>query len=87
MSPAVGSPIVFDASIALRWLLPEPLSASCWKLFERSVRAMGRVAAYDSYYLALADSLTCAFWTADRRLFNAAREADLGWVHWIEEER
>ncbi len=32
-----GSPIVIDASIALRWLLPDALSAICWKLFEQIV--------------------------------------------------
>ena len=44
-----------------------------------------RAAAYDSYYLALAQSLDCAFWTADSRLFNALKDERLGWLHWIEE--
>jgi len=44
-----------------------------------------RASAYDSYYLVLAQVLECDFWTADKRLFNALREARLGWVHWIEE--
>lgn len=33
---------------------------------------MGRAAAYDSFYLALAESLGCELWTADRRLQAAA---------------
>jgi predicted nucleic acid-binding protein len=146
-----GSPIVIDASIALRWLLPDALSAACWKLFEqivasqkqmtapmlwqyeitsglakavrfKSIRpedanqlldrsaALGialipadaeqsqralvwslrlqRASAYDSYYLALAESLKCDLWTADRRLFNCAKEdrlVEAHWLHWIEE--
>jgi predicted nucleic acid-binding protein len=44
-----------------------------------------RASAYDSYYLALAQTLECDFWTADRRLFNALQNAHLDWLHWIEE--
>ncbi|HID54217.1 MAG TPA: PIN domain-containing protein [Anaerolineae bacterium] len=33
-----------------------------------------RAASYDSFYLALAESLKCDLWTADRRLFNAASQ-------------
>lgn len=44
-----------------------------------------RASAYDSYYLTLAQSLECDFWTADSRLFNALREAHFKWLHWIEE--
>lgn len=36
-----------------------------------------RVAAYDSFYLALAETLHCELWTADQRLYNAA---GLPWV-------
>ena len=140
-----GLPIVIDASIALRWLLPDALSAACWKLFEQIVAsqqqmtapmlwqyevtsslakavrfksihpddagqllersatlgmilipadaeqnrlALGwslklqRASAYDSYYLALAESLKCDLWTADRRLFSAVNTK---WLHWVEE--
>jgi predicted nucleic acid-binding protein len=30
---------VIDASIALRWLLPDPLSEACWKLYARIAEA------------------------------------------------
>jgi predicted nucleic acid-binding protein len=36
-----------------------------------------RTAAYDSFYLALAQSLNCEFWTVDKRLVNAV---DQPWV-------
>jgi predicted nucleic acid-binding protein len=44
-----------------------------------------RASAYDSSYLVLAQALECDFWTADKRLFKALQEANLGWVHWVEE--
>lgn len=40
-----------------------------------------RAAAYDSFYLALAQTLGCELWTADRRLFNAAGQE---WVHCVQ---
>jgi predicted nucleic acid-binding protein len=33
-----------------------------------------RTATYDSHYLALAEHLDCRFWTADERLYNAAKD-------------
>ena len=143
-----GSPIVVDASIVLRWLLPDPLSEACWRLFEVIAEAenqitaptllvyevisgltkavlfgslsteeahkamrqffalepqlaeanevlsrhaiewtfrLERVAAYDSYYIALAEALDCKFWTADKRLFHTAREAQLDLVFLVGE--
>lgn len=43
-------------------------------------RALNRAAAYDCFYLALAESLDCEFWTADKRLVNATNVA---WVKLI----
>lgn len=41
-----------------------------------------RAAAYDSFYLALAEALDCEFWTVDRRLFNAVAQP---WVKLVQE--
>ncbi len=41
-------------------------------------------ATYDAHYLALAERLGAEFWTADRRLFQAAQSA-LPWVNLLEE--
>ncbi len=49
--------------------------------FEWTLR-LGRASAYDSYYLALARTLGCDLWTADRRLLNTV---DLPWVHGVGE--
>ena len=143
-----GSPVVIDASIALRWLLPDPLHQACWALFSQIVESgmqitapapwmcemtsglakavhfnmlssedarrgllqiaeldvhlispnaeqnrqafdwtlrLNRASAYDSYNLALAETLKCEFWTADSRLYNAGRDQGLAWIHHIEE--
>ena len=47
-------------------------------------RRLNRAAAYDSFYLALAEGLQCELWTADKRLCNAV---DLPWVRFVEESR
>jgi predicted nucleic acid-binding protein len=47
--------------------------------FEWTVR-LKRGAAYDSYYLALAEALGCELWTADRRFYNAV---NVPWVRWV----
>lgn len=39
--------------------------------------------AYDSQYLALAESLSAEFWTADARLAHALEKLDVSWVHAI----
>lgn len=41
-----------------------------------------RPTAYDAQYLAVAESLGCAFWTADERLYNAVSK-QLDWVYWV----
>jgi predicted nucleic acid-binding protein len=41
-------------------------------------------AAYDGFYLALAQDYGCDFWTADERLYNTVRDS-FPWVHWIGE--
>jgi len=138
-----NSPVVIDASIAIKAVLPNPLQAQCQALliylssnelvapglwiyettsalskaiffneitadegrtaltqvnslgvqiapteigqsfqaFEWTLR-LKRAAAYDSFYLSLAESLSCDLWTADRRLKNAV---SLPWVRWVEE--
>ena len=40
-----------------------------------------RAAAYDSFYLALAETTSDGLWTADERLYNATKSL-APWVHW-----
>ena len=44
-----------------------------------------RAAAYDSFYLAIAEALEANFWTADHRLFNSFEAKRPEWLHWIGE--
>lgn len=46
-------------------------------------KRIGQNKAYDAHYLALAARESATFWTADRRLANAAQQTGLTWVHWI----
>lgn len=57
---------------------PAGLHQRAWVL----ARRFNRPAAYDSYYLALAEMVDCSFWTSDERLFNAVH-AELPWVYWL----
>lgn len=41
-----------------------------------------RPTAYDAQYLAVAEQLTCAFWTADERMFNGVKDRFPA-VHWL----
>ena len=47
-----------------------------WQLATEFNRPM----AYDTHYLALAEHLSCPFWTADQRLFNVVSEK-LDWIY------
>ena len=44
---------------------------------------LGQSTAYDGFYLALASRLQAEFWTTDKRLVNAARQAGIRWTHWV----
>lgn len=56
-----------------------PTQAQNQRALEWSLR-LKRAAAYDSYYLVLAEALECDLWTADQRLANAAQ---MPWVRWV----
>ncbi len=43
-------------------------------------RKLNRAAAYDSFYLALAETLQAPFWTGDKRLCNAVAQP---WVNFL----
>ena len=43
---------------------------------------LNRAAAYDSFYLAIAEALDADFWTADQWLFRSLEAERLKWLHW-----
>ena len=49
----------------------------------RWANQLGQMAAYDGFYLAVAEKLAAPLWTGDRRLANAAQQAGIDWVHWM----
>ena len=65
-------------ALDIQYLDPPGLSLQALELAAR----FQRPAAYDAHYLALADHLSCPFWTADERLYNAIR-ADCPHVRWL----
>jgi predicted nucleic acid-binding protein len=59
-------------------LIP-PDDAQTRLAFDWTLR-LNRGAAYDSFYLALAETLRCELWTADQRLHHAVGQS---WVHFV----
>ena len=72
------------AILALEVTLAPADDALCRSAFHFAER-LKQTAAYDSFYLALASHLQADFWTTDRRLVNATRQAGLRWTHWVGE--
>ena len=56
----------------------------CAAAFDWATR-LARKAAYDGFYLAVAERLGGELWTADRRLVNAVRQQDVSWVRHVDE--
>jgi predicted nucleic acid-binding protein len=78
-------PSEVDSLLHSLWLIGidqvTPDEGQCQMATNWTIR-LRRAAAYDSFYLALAESLKCDLWTADRRLFNAV---NLPWVRFVGE--
>lgn len=68
--------------LELDWVAETP--ELCRSAFRWASR-LGQHAAYDGFYLALADELRAEFWTADLRLVRAMQAAGLDWAHGIDE--
>ena len=62
----------------------EPDRRQCQLALEWAFR-LNRAAAYDCFYLAIAESFDIPFWTADKRLYNALKNLNLNWMKWIDE--
>jgi len=71
---ALKTALAFDVSLQTF----EGIHERAWQL----ATEFNRPTAYDTHYLALAENVGCAFWTADQKLFNAVNQK-LDWVHWL----
>jgi len=58
----------------------QSLLAYAWTL------KLNRGAAYDSFYLAIAEALEADLWTADQRLYRSLESLNLEWLHWTGEQ-
>ena len=76
-----GQAAIAQAS-ALRVSLIPPDEFQSRLAFNWTVK-LKRIAAYDSFYLAMADHLGAGLWTADKRLFNALGESRPAWFHFV----
>lgn len=64
-------------TLPIQLLTPDAQKAT--QAFKWTFR-LQRAAAYDSFYLALADELDCELWTADKKLVNNTGES---WVRYV----
>jgi predicted nucleic acid-binding protein len=69
----------FALSLAFPIQLVTPSDELARAAFQWTLR-LKRAAAYDSFYLALAQQLQCELWTYDKRLANAVGEP---WVNYL----
>lgn len=44
---------------------------------------LDQTVAYDAQYIALAESLSAEFWTADQRLLHSVQRLHVNWAYWV----
>ena len=71
-----------EIALAFEVNLMDETSSLCQSAFQWATR-LGQMAAYDGFYLAVAETIKVPLWTGDKRLANAAKRLDLNWVHWM----
>jgi predicted nucleic acid-binding protein len=69
-------------TLGIQIVLPDEVQSSL--AFDWTLK-LKRAAAYDSFYLVIAESLDAEFWTVDQRLLTALGEKKPTWVHWASE--
>lgn len=70
--------------LSMQILEVPPTPALHQKALEWAAR-LNQIVAYDAAYLALAESEGAEFWTADRRLADAAINSGALWVHYLQQ--
>ncbi len=68
--------------LSISSVMPAGFHQMAWELATQ----FGLPTGYDAHYLAVAHSLACEFWTADKRLYNAVKE-QLPWVRSLQEAK
>lgn len=80
ITPEEGSQAIRQA-LALDVNFLPPDEAQSLLAYEWTLK-LKRAAAYDCFYLAIAEALEAEFWTADQRLFRALEGEKPAWLHW-----
>ncbi len=79
MTPENGLELLQEIlRLPIGYISPPDLHVRAYRFATR----FNRPTAYDSHYLAVAETLGCEFWTADGKLANAVR-GDLPWVKFL----
>jgi predicted nucleic acid-binding protein len=73
---------LLEEFLALSFTIYNPLELHLQALILADAHALP--ATYDAHYLALAELMSCDFWTADQRLVQQVR-SDLPFVRWLGE--
>ena len=79
---SVESKNILQLALNLDVEVIEPDRTQCQLALDWAYR-LNRAAAYDCFYIAIADSLDIPFWTADKRLYNAVKNMNFNWINWI----
>jgi predicted nucleic acid-binding protein len=83
LTPAEGKAALHQSlALGVQVILPDETQAA---LAYEGTLALKRAAAYDSFYLVVAEALNADFWTADRRLAGALAASRPSWLHTIDE--
>lgn len=82
---AVEATAALDTLLALEVQLVPDEDGELRRAALRWAARLNQRAAYDGFYLALADRFGTEFWSTDQRLVNGARQTGAAWVRWIGE--
>jgi predicted nucleic acid-binding protein len=83
LTPAEGQAALKKVfSLGVQVVFPDETQAH--NAFDKTLE-LKRAAAYDSFYMVVAETLNAEFWTADRRLINSFSVYKPSWLHSIDE--
>ena len=86
---AVGQMSSDDARLALASLerIPIQVTLPDLGLLDSSLLwadRLNQTVSHDAQYVALTESISAEFWTADQRLINSLEHLNIPWAHWVE---
>jgi len=85
-----GTEAEAERLLGLLWEIPDEIIPADGDLMQAACRwaaRLGQRAAYDAFYVALAERLELPLWTGDRALYRQARKAGADFVRQFPEEK